>query len=87
MVKLISDLKVGDKIFVINNIDKTFDIAEVIDVFSKTIGLQFYFNDTFENRCCMWKYHESKHISLLYTFFTDEIEALEEFRRTLKWQE
>lgn len=87
MAKLISDLKVGDKIFVINHLDRTFDIAEVIEVLNVVIILQFYFKDTVDNTCCIWKYQESKHIAPWYIFYTDEIEALEEFRRTLKWQE
>ena len=82
-MKLISDLKLGDKVFVINNSDCTFDIAEVIDVLNTMIRLQFYFN-TFDNTCCIWKYHESKHMAPMYSFFTDEIEALEELRRILK---
>ena len=83
-MKLIKDLKVGDKIFVINRLDRTFDIAEVIDVLNTVIRLQFYFNDTSDNTYCMWKYQESKHIAPWYTFFTDEIEALGEFRQILK---
>ena len=87
MAKLISDLKIGDKVFVINHLHWAFDIAEVIDVLNTVIRLQFYFNDTSDNTYCMWKYQESKHIAPWYTFFTDEVEALEEFKRTLKWQE
>ena len=86
-MKLISDLKVGDKIFVINHHYCTLNIAEVISVLNAVIILQFYFNDTSDDTYCIWKYQESKHIAPWYTFFTDEIEALEEFRRILKWQE
>ena len=81
MAKLIKDLKLGDKVFVINRLDWTLDIAEVIEVLNVVIRLQFYFKDTFDNTYCIWKYQESKHIAPWYIFYTDEIEALEEFRQ------
>ena len=84
MAKLISDLKLGDKVFIINKSDCTFDIAEVTEILNVMIRFQCYLNnETFY----LWEYQESKHDNAYRIVFTDEIEALEEFRRTLKWQE
>lgn len=81
MAKLISDLKLGDKVFVINKPDCTFDIAEVIELSSVITRFQCYLNnETFY----LWEYQESKHENIYRIVFTDEIEALEELRRILK---
>lgn len=81
MAKLISDLKLGDKVFVINKPDCTFDIAEVIELSSVITRFQCYLsNETFY----LWKSQESKRETVYQIVFTDEIEALEELRRILK---
>lgn len=79
-MKLFSDLKLGDKVFVINKPDCTFDIAEVIELSSAMTRFQCYLNnETFY----LWKYQESKRDTSLRIIFTDEDEAIEEFKSRL----
>jgi len=80
MAKLISDLKLGDKVFVINNFDCTFDIAEVIELLDNIIKFQCYLNNY---TSYLWKYQESRHESSYKIVFTDENEAIEEFKSIL----
>ena len=76
-MKLISDLKLGDKVFIINKSDCTFDIAEVVELLGTIIKLQCYLNNcTFY----LWKYQESKHDTTYKIIFTDENKAIEEFK-------
>lgn len=81
-MKLISDLKLGDKVFVINKFNSTFDIAEVIEVLYVVIGFQCYLNN---DAFYLWQYQKSKHETNDKIVFTDEIEAIEEFKQLL-WQ-
>ena len=77
MAKLISDLKLGDKTFVVNKSDCTFDVAEVVELLDCIIKLQCYlYNYIFY----LWKYPESKHDTYSRIIFTDENEAIEEFK-------
>ena len=79
-MKLISDLKLGDKVFVINKLDSTFDIAEVIEILNVVIRFQCYLNnDIFY----LWQYQENKHETDYKIIFTNEIEAVEEFKQLL----
>lgn len=77
MAKLISDLKVGDKVFVINKFDFTFDVAEVVELLNCIIKLQCYLDDYI---FYLWKYQESKHDTTYKIIFTDENKAIEEFK-------
>lgn len=82
-MKFISDLKLGDKVFVINKLNSTFDIAEVIEMLNVVIRFQCYLNnDTFY----LWQYQKSKHETNDKIVFTDEIEAVEKFKQLL-WQQ
>lgn len=79
-MKLISDLKVGDKVFVINKDNCTFDVAEVIELSDIMIRFQCYLNnETFY----LWKYQESKCDTFYWIIFTDENEAIEIFKQIL----
>ena len=79
-MKLISDLKLGDKAFVINKSDYTFDVIEVIESLDCIIKLQCYLNNYI---FYLWKYPESKHDTYSRIIFTDENEAIEEFKYIL----
>lgn len=82
MVKLISDLKVGDKVFVINKFDFTFDVAEVIEVLSYMVRFQCYFNnETFYSWRSLLTRDDYSRCKIV---FTDENEAIEEFKYILK---
>lgn len=77
-MKFISDLKLGDKVFVINKLNSTFDIAEVIEMLNVVIRFQCYLNnDTFY----LWQYQKIKHETNDKIVFTDEIEAVEKFKQ------
>lgn len=79
-MKLFSNLKIGDKVFVINKSACTFDIAEVIESLNNMVRFQCYLNnETFY----LWKYQESKRDTSLRIIFTDEDEAIEEFKSRL----
>lgn len=80
MAKLISNLKVGDKVFIINTLDLTFDVAEVIEIIQSLIKIQCYFHN---KALFLWKFHNVYHIGDLI-IFTDENEAIEEFKFILK---
>lgn len=81
-MKLINDLKLGDKVFIINKSDCTFDIAEVVELLDNIIKLQCYLNNyTFY----LWKYQESKHDTPYKIIFTDENEAVNEFKFILSY--
>ena len=76
-MKLFSDLKIGDKVFVIHKNRWTFDIAEVIAMNDFLVKFQFYFdNDTL----LLWKYYESHHETMNCIIFIDEKEAIEVFK-------
>ena len=80
-MKLFSDLKIGDKIFIVNKSDCTFDIAEVIELLNNIVRVQCYLNnETFY----LWRYRESKRETFLRIIFTDENKAIEEFKQCLK---
>ena len=82
-MKLISDLKLGDKVFVINKRNSTFDIAEVIEILNAVIRFQCYLNnDIFY----LWRHQENKFETDGKIIFTNEIEALEVFKQLL-WQQ
>ena len=82
-MKFISDLKLGDKVFVINKRNSTFDIAEVIEILNSVIRFQCYLNtDAFY----LWRYQEYRHETNCSVIFTDETEAVEEFKQ-LSWQQ
>lgn len=79
-MKLFSDLKPEDKIFIIDKFDRTFDIAEVIKLLNGMIKVQCYLNNY---TLYMWKYQESRHETFYRIIFTDETEAIEEFKSIL----
>lgn len=80
-MKLISDLKVGDKLFVIIKKDWLFDVCEVIKVTKEYIRVQFYI---YTYKYYLWRGEESVHDTVHYCYFTDENEAIEEFKFILK---
>jgi len=81
MAKLISDLKIGDKVFVIYKSDCTFDVAEITGSLNNIFRFQCYLsNEVFY----LWKYRECKHDTFRWILFTDENEAIEEFKFILK---
>ena len=83
-MKLISDLQVGDKAFVIIKSDWTLDIAEVIESEEIYLRFQLYLNTFyFGNTFYMWKVQATKHETFYGTFFTDENEAIEAFQSKL----
>ena len=83
-MKLISDLKLGDKVFVINKRNSTFDIAEVIEILNAVIRFQCYLNN---DAFYLWRYYQkNKHETDYKIIFTDETEAVEEFKQLL-WQQ
>lgn len=82
-MKLISDLKLGDKVFVINKRNSTFDIAEVIEILNSAIRFQCYLNN---DAFYLWRYQENKHEIDNKIIFTDETEAVEVFKQLL-WQQ
>lgn len=79
-MKLISDLKIGDKVFVINKFNCTFDVAEVIKLLTVTIKFQCYINNKI---FYLWKYQESKREVFDLIIFTDENKAIKEFKNRL----
>lgn len=79
-MKLISDLKLGDKVFVIFKSSHIFDVAEVIELLNNMIRFQCYLtNEIFY----LWKYQEYRHENVRSVLFTDENEAIEEFKSIL----
>lgn len=84
MTKLINELNIGDKVFVIytNNPDLIFDIGEVTEDLSSLIRIQLYFGTT--NPFYIWKYNASIHYTNWCIVFTDETEALFKFQEILK---
>lgn len=84
-MKFFSDLKIGDKVFVINKSDCTFDIAEVIEVLNYMVRFQCYFNnETFYSWRSLFTRHNYGHHKII---FTDENEAIEEFKSILKYNQ
>lgn len=83
-MKLISDLQVGDKAFVIIKSNWTLDVAEVIESEEIYLRFQLYLNTfCFGNTFYMWKVQATKHETFYWTFFTDENEAIEAFQSKL----
>lgn len=83
-MKLISDLQVGDKAFVIIKSDWTLDVAEVIESEEIYLRFQLYLNTFyFGNTFYMWKVQATKHETFYWTFFTDENEAITTFKEGL----
>lgn len=80
-MKLISNLKLGDKVFVINKLSCTFDIAEVIEVSDAIIRFQCYFNS---ETLYLWRRPFTWDNNYYKIIFTDENEAIEEFKLILK---
>ena len=83
MAKLISELDVGDIIFIVRGPDWTFDFGEIIEKSEFILRFQCYFEGI---RRYIWTYDESVHEMGNYYIFTDEIEALNWFKSKL-WQE
>lgn len=82
-MKQISDLKLGDKVFIIDKIDCTFDVAEVIEVLNVMIRFQCYLSNKI---FYLWKYLLTRYdyYDSHKIIFTDENEAIEEFKFLLK---
>lgn len=83
-MKLISDLKVGDKLFIIIVDGWLFDVGEVIEATEAYIKVQFYI---YTDKHYLWRYKKSVYNGLYYYYFTDENQAIEVFKQGLKWQE
>ena len=79
-MKLISDLKVGDIIFIINKIRWILDFGEIINNENVLIKCQCYFGNEI---LYLWNYDTSRHETTNYIVFTDENEAIKEFKNGL----
>lgn len=80
-MKTFDDLRIGDKVFIIHKSDYTFDVAEVIEILNTIIGFQCYFNSEI---FYLWRYPFTRHDIYRKIVFTDENEAIEEFKLILK---
>ena len=81
---VISDLKIGDKLFIIDTLDLTLDIAEVIELAHPLVKVQCYLHT---NTLYLWRFLPNKsHVENLI-IFTDENEAIEEFKSILKYNQ
>lgn len=83
-MKLISDLQVGDKAFVIIKSDWTLDVAEVIESNKGCLRFQLYLGTVlFGDKFYLWKYDTTRRDTFYVILFTDENEAIEAFQSKL----
>lgn len=83
-MKLISDLQVGDKVFVIIKSDWTLDVAEVIESDKSCLRFQLYLSTVMlRNTFYLWKYDTTRRDTFYVILFTDENEAIEAFQSKL----
>lgn len=83
-MKLISDLQVGDKVFVIIKSSWTLDVAEVIESKMYHLKFQLYLNTVlFSSTFYMWKHPTTKLDTPYWIIFTDENEAITTFKEGL----
>lgn len=83
-MKLISDLQVGDKVFVIIKSSWTLDVAEVIKSEKGYLKCQAYLSDFyFDNIIYIWKHQTTKFDTPHWILFTDENEAITTFKEGL----
>ena len=84
MTKLISELSVGDKVFVIHKNNWILDVAEVIEFFDFFITIQFCICDGVQY---VWRIYDKNMVESRYNIiFTNEDDALSEFKKRL-WQQ
>ena len=83
-MKLISDLQIGDKAFVIIKSDWTLDVAEVIESNKDCLRFQLYLGTVlFGDKFYLWKYETTRRDTFYVILFTDENEAIEAFQSKL----
>ena len=83
-MKLISDLQVGDKAFVIIKSDWTLDVAEVIELDKGCLRFQLYLSTVlFGDKFYLWQCYTTRYDSFYLILFTDENEAIEAFQSKL----
>lgn len=83
-MKLISDLQIGDKVFVIIKSDWTLDIAEVIESDKSCLRFQLYLSTVMlRSTFYLWKYETTRRDTFYLILFTDENEAIEAFQSKL----
>lgn len=83
-MKLISDLKVGDKAFVIIKSDWTLDVAEVIELDKGCLRFQLYLSTVLlGDKFYLWQCYTTRHDTFYLILFTDENEAITTFKEGL----
>ena len=83
-MKLISDLQVGDKAFVIIKSDWILDVAEVIESDKGCLRFQLYLSTVlFGDKFYLWKYDTTRRDTFYVILFTDENEAITTFKEGL----
>ena len=80
MAKLISELEVGDKVFIIHKDDWIFDVAEIIEDCLSFFKIVFYFKGT---HAYLWKCDDPIRKTFNYIVFIDESKALNVFKSKL----